>query len=360
MATPQNSPRKYYVLQDPDRLVEIHLSLDVVDKLEQEQRRLAAAKTKTEFIGVLLGHSTHEPQRVIFVQDFELPAKTKASSKKQAGAYNIAELADKWSAERQLGQYPIGFFRAQKQGWQGLNERDLETARQFFPGPDTLVLLVRLTNKEAGQDDVFSWEYGVIGARDSYVDVPFDTASLAPVEEPPNRTIYPAATPAPKLPPAPADVYLPVADVYKPPIRWLRLLPTAVLVTAGVLATQVAWDSNWGRKSSSVAAGVADTKPAPVPLALKVESGTKRLDIDWRHDSPPILGGGLGTITISDRGVTKVLMLDQQQLRDGHVTYIPSSSDVDIRLEITLPDGTMASESVRLVSTDPVLSAGQR
>jgi hypothetical protein len=49
-----------------------------------------------------------------------------------------------------------------------------------------------------------------------------------------------------------------------------------------------------------------------------------------------------------------VITLDAGQLRDGHVAYTPLTSDVNIRLEVSAPDGKSIGESVQLVGSGVV------
>ena len=47
--------------------------------------------------------------------------------------------------------------------------------------------------------------------------------------------------------------------------------------------------------------------------------------------------------------MTEVMPLVRQDLLDGYVAYAPQTKDVNVRFEVSGPDGNKTAESVRVV-----------
>lgn len=85
-------------------------------------------------------------------------------------------------------------------------------------------------------------------------------------------------------------------------------------------------------------------------LGLSVTPHSDELEIRWNPASAAIAASDKGVMRITDAGTMQVVPFDQNDLRDGYVTYKPSDNDVNIRLEVTGKDGVMTAESIRAIA----------
>jgi hypothetical protein len=82
-------------------------------------------------------------------------------------------------------------------------------------------------------------------------------------------------------------------------------------------------------------------------LALQAERHGPALRISWNRDIAVVNNASSAVLSIHDGDLqTKELHFDLEQLRNGSVVYSPTNKNVEVRLEITGPDGTKTVESV--------------
>jgi hypothetical protein len=74
------------------------------------------------------------------------------------------------------------------------------------------------------------------------------------------------------------------------------------------------------------------------------------VDIRWDHDLAARLQSSKGLMKIMDGERTKLIPLDARDLQDGYVAYVPRTNDVEVRFEVTRGDGTLVTESTRVVA----------
>jgi hypothetical protein len=91
------------------------------------------------------------------------------------------------------------------------------------------------------------------------------------------------------------------------------------------------------------------TMSQPV-LGLSVIARPHQVEIRWNRDSAAIQASERGVMKISEAGVTQIIPFDQRQLKDGYVSYTPTTTDVRITMNVTGPDGATKSESIRAVA----------
>lgn len=335
----------------------IFLKLELVDQI---RHRIRAQGPNRELIGILLGYAVSYPSPGTFVDACEfLPA---AADGSHLGAYTFENAIATLSRSRH--QYPVGFFRTQTAGGLILTERDFATAKEFFHEPGNVALVVRRGTSDAMEGGFFIWEDGAICPGPSYREFPFDSEILAAPNQPLRNK--------PEKEPAPASA---APAVVASSVAWLRLLPTALLATVAVAATQYAVDSGWHsnpepkRQVSAVktmprnpdlklpaVSSHSDAKPLG-PLGLTVAAGQGFLDIDWSQENPAILKAQSGVLTLEDGGIVKALPLDKEKLRHGQIVYPPLSTEVVVRLQVTGPGGDSKSQST-LILTNGALPPG--
>jgi hypothetical protein len=128
----------------------------------------------------------------------------------------------------------------------------------------------------------------------------------------------------------------------------MRLLTTAVLFTIATGAILIAWDSNRSN-SPAVASAVTEAEHQSL-LGLRVTTRKQQLDVRWDHDLVARLQSSKGLMKITEGEMTKLIPLDSRDLQDGSVSYAPLTNDVRVRFEVTLADGTLVTESARVVA----------
>ena len=343
-------PADFYVWTPPSKALSIHLRLAMVKRLEDEHLNVAALGTRQELAGVLLGYSLTAPQPASFVEDFVvLHERDDVSPSLGFRGELLAQRLGALARRAGLQQTPIGFFRWQRGGWLSLSDLDLEAANRYFSNPEDVVLLLRYSAGR-GNEGAFFWrEAGVVRYRDAHYEFPFSAAKLA-------RPI-PAPAPKPALPPQPqpANQKLepsPLAQAPSQPrgvARWMPVVHTAaiamILTGAGVAALENSHSAPPHPEAEPQRTGYQSL------LGLNVTARSGQVLIQWNREAPAIQGAQNAVLRIVDGPVTDVTHLDAQQLRDGYVAYQPSTTNVDIRLEVKTRAGGTAAESVRFVGT---------
>jgi hypothetical protein len=332
-------PAKFFVWRAPGTLFSIHLSLDVINRLNQ-----ARAQFEGDICAVLLGYSMVSPQQASFVDDFAL---LPASWDLTGGAYSKdleetrADIVRKLAEGAENGQHAIGFCRWQQEGPLELTGADFAAAQRFFAEADNILLLIRSQPYQIGEAALFYWDEGKLQVPDASSHFPFDVGKLTAI----NGDAVPRDRRKPaEPPPAPRSWSQNSGE----PIRWLRLLTLSGLLSIGIAAAQLALVHN--RPADAEPQTPAAVEPAPA-LGLKAAWVGKQLQIRWNHDAQAIPHASKGQMRITDGGQTEVIDFDQRQLQDGAVSYTPFTNEVNIRLEIGGPDGGGTAESVRVVAT---------
>src|SRR5258706_4361981 len=138
----------YYVWEVPGKSISIKLSLDVVDRLQQDvSLGFGAVPSRgAEVGGVLLG-STEADGPVVRIEDYELipieykrgPSYLLSEEDVQAFEGSLEQLQN--GGEKSLR--PIGYFRSHTRDLVGLGEEDQDLLSKYFPEPETVVLLIR-------------------------------------------------------------------------------------------------------------------------------------------------------------------------------------------------------------------------
>ncbi|MGD0435351.1 MAG: hypothetical protein ABSB86_02720 [Bryobacteraceae bacterium] len=332
-------PAKFYVWRAPGTLFSIHLSLDVINRLNQ-----ARAQCEGDICAVLLGYSMVSPQQASFVDDFAL---LPGSWDLTGGAYSKdleetrADIVRKLAGGAENGHHAIGFCRWQQEGPLELTGADFAAAQRFFAEADNILLLIRSQSYQIGEAALFYWDEGKLQVPEAFSHFPFDVGKLTAFEgEPAPRERRTAAEPPPPTPRS-------WSQSSGEPIRWLRLLTLSGILSIGIAAAQLALVHN--RPAAAQPQTPAAIESAPI-LGLKATWLGKQLQIRWNHDAKAIPHATRGQMRITDGGQTEVIEFEQRQLQDGAVSYTPFTNDVNIRLEIGGPDGGGTTESVRVVA----------
>ncbi|MGD0199369.1 MAG: TonB family protein [Bryobacteraceae bacterium] len=177
----QSAGAAFYRWEVPDKPVVIHISLDLVDRLEREALESFKAVTKrgSEIGGVFGGRVVAGAPQGIYLERYE-PVECEYS---RGPLYMLAD-ADKLRLREAIervksgGQALVGCFRSNTRSSIALDEEDLALAQQFFSDPSQVFLLVRPFSMKPSLGAFFFWEGGRIEAEASYLQFPFKRAEL--------------------------------------------------------------------------------------------------------------------------------------------------------------------------------------
>jgi protein TonB len=89
-------------------------------------------------------------------------------------------------------------------------------------------------------------------------------------------------------------------------------------------------------------------------LSFRVERSAGKLLLTWNRDADVIHEASHAVLAIADGEWQQSVDLDQAQLRDGGIVYLPSNSDIDFQLTVTGRKAWQTqSESVRVLRFSP-------
>jgi hypothetical protein len=334
-------PANYYVWAAPGGFA-VHLSLHIVRELA------AQAAASGEIRGILLGRTVEAPFAATMAEDFVvIPASQNFEMARQAAEHDGRKLL------------VVGYFRSQRDGRLRLNARDVQTFERLFHEDGNIGLLIRSPRRGDCESALYYWQGGQPQPREFGFGFPLDAVKLAGGH--PGWRFPDPLEAIEEAPEESANHWVPEAPVVasrSEGIRWSRLLPTAVLVVAAIVATQVLWNSR-GKASANVTPAAEPVTVPEIPvtqasyesaLALKVAPLPHQLEIRWNRAAPAIASATKGSMSISEGGVTESIPFDQQELREGYVAYTPKTNDVSVRLEVMGKDGAVTRESIRVVA----------
>jgi hypothetical protein len=356
-------PGNFYIWRASEGFA-IHLSLNVVRQLTAQISR--AGNEAAGMCGILLGRTIDTPFRATVIEDFQLIVPTEYGDEHPDSDDAPLEIACRM-AETGNEQRALGFFRVQRGGRLNMRERDLETFSRLFCETGKVALLIQ-TSRRGNESDaaLFYWQHGGAYPRDFGFGFPLEAGQLAEghpgwrypdplgdaqIAPPPPQLLE---APAPPRPPAPKAEPMPAPPLYsrmQDGIRWSRLLPTAGLAVLGICALQLATNSNHSVSAAPSPAKTGSATPGnPGQLGLSVVSRPHQLEIRWNNELAAITQSDRGLMKITEGGTTQAVPFDQRELREGYVSYTPTTSEVSITFDVTGQNGATATESIRSIA----------
>jgi hypothetical protein len=368
----------YYVWEVPGKSISIQLSLDVVDRLQQDVIRGfgAVPRRGAEVGGVLLG-STEEDGPIVHIEDYELipieykrgPSYLLSEEDVQAFEGSLEQLRN--GGEKSLR--PVGYFRSHTRDGVGLGQEDQSLLSKYFPEIETVVLLIR----------PFGTKPSIAGF---YVKENGDFPSGAPLQEFSFRRkdLAPGETPTPQAPAAarsPRDV---------PPRREVpRMQPE--YPTPSFLQRQVSPQTNELLEANTTPQTTPKTTPGkggfwiplsfiflllgvllgfqaaltmrphsqsgadPYNASLSISQSGTDLQLKWDRQSVVIRAAQKGILTIEDGTLTsKPTELSAAELQSGSVVVYPHSTDhVRFQLELIMKDRDRLVETAEWKTAAP-------
>ena len=233
----------YFLWQAPGKPVSVHLSLDVVDRLEKEVIESFKAITKrgSEIGGLLLGKVAAAGQPTVIVEEYEAvpceysrgPLYLLADDDK--GRLLTAIQRTKTGPGKGLSV--VGYFRSNTRKDLALDDDDQALLAEYFGDPAMVCLLVKPFSMKPSLAGFFFWEEGQMRGEASHLQFPFKRSELskgdfakaivsggqvmataAPAAAPPRVDGGPAPPAPPKLEArAPAPPVIPKREEPPPP-----------------------------------------------------------------------------------------------------------------------------------------------
>lgn len=187
----------FYLWEVPQKPLAVHLSLELVGRLEREVVEAFRSVTArgSEIGGLLLGRVASGGARpVVSVEECELIE----CDYSRGPLYRLSDKDRerlKAAMERRAAEgkfQAVGFFRSHTRKGLALDADDLALAKEYFRDPLNVVLLVRPYATKASTGGFFIWEDGQIRAEASHLEFPFNRASL-PARDPAANNAKPPA-----------------------------------------------------------------------------------------------------------------------------------------------------------------------
>lgn len=367
----------YYVWEVPGKSISIQLSLDVVDRLQQDVIRGfgAVPRRGAEVGGVLLG-STEGDGPVVRIEDYELipieykrgPSYLLSDEDAQAFEASLQQLRNSDGKSSRA----IGYFRSHTRDAAGLGGEDQALLSKYFPEPETIVLLIRPFGTKPSIAGFYFKEDGAFQSGAPLQEFSFRRKDLAPDEAPPAqaapvrpprnvppRREIPRAEPerpAPSFPQRrePADANE-LVEAYTAPIAaskptpkkggfWIPL--SFIFLLLGVLL---------GFQAALTMRPRSQSGADPYSVSLSVSQSGNDLQLKWDRQSAAIHAAQKGILTIEDGTLTsKPTELSASELQSGSVVVYPHSTNpVRFRLELIMKDRDRLIETVEWKNAAP-------
>jgi hypothetical protein len=371
-----------YVWEPPGKTISVRLSLDLVDRMQQDVMRGfgAVPKRGAEVGGILLGRAEPGEKLIVTIDDYELvPIEYKRSpsyllSEEDARTFEAAVQRVRSNPDPLL--HPVGYFRSHTRDGVGLGVEDLAIVQLHFPGPGSVALIVRPFATKVSQAGFYFQEDGAFQSGLPLLEFPFRRRDLdggsgggpgrqgrlpgAPVQPMPagrhTRAISsmdlaprgparmspgePVGDPPdePGFSPEPLGIEFPFEPQRKRggevwvPLSFIFLL---LGVALGFLAATMSI-------RPQLPAGSND----PYNLNLSVSKQGNDLLVKWDRTALATRTASKGSLTIEDGNYRKVVQWSAQDLQSGSVVYPPVSNNVKIRLEVVLSGRDSLVETV--------------
>lgn len=244
MLVTRNVPAgRHYVWSVEGKPISVHLSLQVVDKLQPSRSETARSPEEG---GVLVGFVRPSEDGFLIAVEGAVPV----SSEHARGESWILSKSDRRHLEAVLGRLQgngidrpgvVGWYRTHSRPGLFLDQHDFELFQTYFTAPSNVALLIEAAsiNPVAG---FFFWEEGDIQRIRPYETFPFTAKALAGRSA--NAAVAPASSEVPvRAPVAPAlkklaSGRIASSSIRKPALKkWLMLAPVAAGILMGVF-----WD----------------------------------------------------------------------------------------------------------------------
>jgi hypothetical protein len=266
---------------------------------------------------------------------------------------SVFQLTEKCAreADPEFGR-PVGLFRTQQGGRACLTDFDIKLVRRCLPNfgdRGKLFLVIRNFPNRPRSGAVFPLDSGLFSVTTRpAAEFPFDEYLLR------KGYLTDSADPVPSAAVAPRVAVPPPVQISGPQLAGRRNgMLVACLVLLAFLVGAGLW--RWSRTpvQRPRTNDVQDDSAPSRSLSLKVARSGNDMEISWDRAAVATMNASGGTLTIRDGPIVRVVALNSDQLREGHIWFAPlPGSDLDLRFEITKTDGKTQAESVQVLSWD--------
>ena len=327
----------HYLWWFPGSPVKIHLSLRVVDRLNQQI--LASTPGKAE--GLLFGRVREGATEIL---DFE-----------PAANHNVAVEVGGLSLEKAASL--VGYYRAEDGEAFQLDARDHALAGSSFARPHHVFLIVHRNHFGPPTATFFFHDRDGRMADFAFLEFPFESSLLASEQSDRIRRSQHAQPAAPVSPPPAAVATKAVRSRRSSIVKvlgWTCLLVS--IAGAGVLFNDASLRQQctdlWKAVSSSRANARSSVPTSEIAtrqsMSLHASRQNGDLALSWDRDSALIAQATSGTLSVQDGNSTRLIAFDASQLRNGSILYAPQSDQILMRLTITTPNKSY-TESVTAI-----------
>lgn len=367
----------YYAWSPSGKQVTVHLSLNVVDRMNIDIMRGfgAVPKRGAEVGGVLLGSvesADAEGKLFIRIEDFVAVACSYA----RGPSYLLSEeerrkldaVVD--AAEGNSKMAPVGYYRSHtRDGALTLGEEDIDLMERDFPDPSAIVLLVKPFATKVGVAGIFIREESGFPAQTS-LEFPFRRRDMTGEEAPPRRPLQDRQARSPRVR---ESEMLPDVSPLRPPREVVLQEPERAPLAQPLqhsLPPSLTEPSPPPEKRSflwfplcllflvlGVALGYQAALTFAPQTSLQVDGRTFALNLSagrnsdtltvrWDRDSAVVRNAQRGMLEIQDGDFSKPVPLDSAQLREGTIVYQNTSPMVTFRLVVFVTPVVTISETV--------------
>jgi periplasmic protein TonB len=224
----------------------------------------------------------------------------------------------------------IGLFRGQPGGWATLTDADRKKLKSAGI-PHGLVLVVRTLSRRPWSATLFEPEQPE--TETAAVEFPLDEYVL--------RQGWLLDTPAPLVQRAPA-----------PRRRGLRGWEVAAAVVLLASGEALYWQAHRGGGTAKPATAQAPAAPVERRLGLQTWRNGEDVEISWNRMSDAVRRATVGTLTIRNGPLMRVVAMRPDELRENRVLFHPlAGTDMELRLEVMDSHGASQVDSLELLGS---------
>ncbi len=332
----------FYKWTFPGAPIRIEIALNVVARLEGAIGVRNKGRT-AEIGGILIGE--FRSPSTVGVNDYALVEPEPGCEHSYvADALELERLCAGRDSSIPAGHI-VGYFRTQREQALELRDEDIETTSKHFKDSRQVILLISHSGEESTAGFLF-WDGGAITPF-SFLEFPFSAELLG------SEAASEVVAALPEEPPAihvNSALTVKVSKINKKQLPrnmpfWLLLVLTLALAL-GFFKLQRPRPSPASDTARPSAMAAAAPRAIPARLELQVEADGKGLNVRWNPQSNAIAQAVEGKLTILDKGNSRAIGLNAQQLTSGHVFYQPGSKRVEFQLVVIGHEGQVAEESV--------------
>ena len=374
-----------YVWEPAGKPISIRLSLDVVDRMQQDVMRGfgAVPKRGAEVGGILLGRWAPGEKRVVAIDDYVMvPIEYKRGpsyllSEEDAQAFETAVQHARGSEDPLL--HPVGYFRSHTRDGVGLGPEDLAIFNLHFPEPEAVALVIRPYATKVSQAGFYFQEGGSFQAGMPLLEFPFRRRDLDPESPAPTRPVRPMDRPVDRPAERPSLKTFPRGKPEQRPLgfdaadqTWAAATheaaartsdPEAALAAALMLDAKTKNRGGWiwvplsfiflllgvllgFQAAQSMRPQLPLGSNAPYNLNLSVTKSGNNLQVKWNRQALAVRTAQKGLLTIADGAYNKPVPLNSFDLQSGSVVYPPYSNHVTFRLDVIVNARDTLTETV--------------